>query len=45
VRTGRVLPANEQQAFARGLTGPCWWEDTEILERRRRERLEARYEK
>jgi hypothetical protein len=43
-RLGRVLPANEQQAIERGLSGLCWWEDTEVLDRRYRERLAARYE-
>ena len=39
----RVLPANEQQAIELGLNGPCWWEDSEALERRSQERRAARY--
>jgi hypothetical protein len=39
----RVLPANEQQALERGLTGLHWAEDTEALERRWQERHAARY--
>jgi hypothetical protein len=37
------LSVAEQDALDRGLTGPCWWQDDEVLDARREARRRARF--
>jgi hypothetical protein len=39
----RRLSVAEQDFLMRGLTGPCWWEDHEVLEARREARRRERF--